>query len=778
MFSAMHARLSSLPILLGIGLLALPAAWLWRRAVLPTPTSPQATLAELSRAVETTPDDPDVFLPLADRLLDLQRTGPAIAALRRGLQLDPEHRALTVRLAAALTALGDIAGARATLRPFLARHADDAAAWFALAVTEAAADEHGAALDAARKAARLAPKNARFQRLAGIEAFERGLWPEAEDALFAATQADPADWRAWLRLGETREKRLRPADARVAYERALALDPDLLPAQLGKGRALLADATTPAQWEAAATLLLDVAEASPEPAEALKAAAEARGKQGRWNDAQALLARALTVQPADATTAFALERAARLAGDPNAAAAARRRFQELRAFQQRKDALLNRLNTHYDATDALALARLCRRYGDWSHARRYYGRLIADPRVGADARTERAALLREHPPLTVRTAADAPPEPARAAGLLADARQFARLGQNDQAALAARAATGYDPKSSAAWLALGGSLEVMGDIGGAFTALRRATQIGPANDRAAYLLAGLYRRAGFVDEAQQRLKDLVASHPQNAAYQHALGTLLRDDGVSFVPAQQAFEKAVALQPNEPQYRLDLARAQVNNQQLPEAEKSLREALRQAPDNPEIKTVLATLLFTRDASPERLIEAQSLLEAVTVAAPDFVRAHAALGQLRLMRGDAAGAVTELEAAIQRAPQPEMYFQLARAYDRLGNTARAATCRQIFNRESGFARTLSETIEQARLQKDNMPLRRRLARLYVRSGDFARALNQYAVYLERVPGDTATRSERDALVRRLETSGKLPPMGAFNAMLDASVLKRQP
>jgi hypothetical protein len=90
---------------------------------------------------------------------------------------------------------------------------------------------------------------------------------------------------------------------------------------------------------------------------------------------------------------------------------------------------------------------------------------------------------------------------------------------------------------------------------------------------------------------------------------------------------------------------------------------------------------------------------------------------------------------------------------------------ATYREI----STFLDDLANTVERVRVVPGDMPLRLKLARLYARYGDHARAPNQYQVYLSRKPADRAVRGEVTALTERLRTAGQLPPMETFHRML---------
>jgi hypothetical protein len=120
-------------------------------------------------------------------------------------------------------------------------------------------------------------------------------------------------------------------------------------------------------------------------------------------------------------------------------------------------------------------------------------------------------------------------------------------------------------------------------------------------------------------------------------------------------------------------------------------------------------------------------------------------------------------------IEIRPRKKAWFHPARAYDRLGNKKRAAYCHATYREISTFLDDLANTVGRVRVVPGDMPLRLKLARLYARYGDHARAPNQYQVYLSRKPADRAVRGEVAALTERLRTAGQLPPMETFHRML---------
>jgi Flp pilus assembly protein TadD len=124
-------------------------------------------------------------------------------------------------------------------------------------------------------------------------------------------------------------------------------------------------------------------------------------------------------------------------------------------------------------------------------------------------------------------------------------------------------------------------------------------------------------------------------------------------------------------------------------QAAEARRAGEEALALAPGNLTVRAALAVQLASEDVgAAER--HAQTVLDELaktklrrgvplaqyeTTAAKLRSQAHVALGLVKFRRGDATGALTELETADRLAPEPALSYRLGRLYAALGRTAEA-------------------------------------------------------------------------------------------------------
>ena len=253
-----------------------------------------------------------------------------------------------------------------------------------------------------------------------------------------------------------------------------------------------------------------------------------------------------------------------------------------------------------------------------------------------------------------------------------------------------------------------------------------------------------------------------------------LGLCYADDPSRNLETEDLFRRAVALDPHNPLYVRDLANAQIANQKLAEAEQNYRLALQYEPDNAQSQFQLGRFLIDHQPTPARMQEAEMLLRKSLARNPNNGDIPYNLGRLLLKRGEAKEAIPFLETAVSLSPQlAPAWYDLATAYDHIGNAKRADYCRAMFHTVSEYAKTLSFTLELAQAHHKDAAVRLKLARLYAEDGDFAKAINQYQVYQMLNPKNTAVHQELLALEKHLKATGQMPSMTAFNGMVIAAV-----
>jgi tetratricopeptide (TPR) repeat protein len=221
-------------------------------------------------------------------------------------------------------AAGDLAGAHALLREYVARRPDDAVGWANLAAASRDVNLSEEALSAAERAIELDPKRAESWALAGVLRAERD--PEAAIAsLERAVELRPELAPAWLDLARIRHGREEFEAARSCLETAVRLDPASAEAwlRLAETRLALGDAEK-ASRDLAQSLVLD-------PTHPI-AHFRSGGLALRAEDGESAVEHftaALAARPMWADAAFGLALGHRMVGDLVAARGAARRAVEL-----------------------------------------------------------------------------------------------------------------------------------------------------------------------------------------------------------------------------------------------------------------------------------------------------------------------------------------------------------------------------------------------------------------------------------------------------------------
>ncbi|MBI3446290.1 MAG: tetratricopeptide repeat protein [Magnetospirillum sp.] len=158
-------------------------------------------------------------------LAALGRNDEAGAALRRRLDIMPEHVAALTNLGGMLQMAGDLAEAEQCYGRALAADANASLALHNMAGLCLSQGRRGEAEDFARRAHAVAPCSETALRLADILG-EGGSYSEAEAILRAALAIMADDPRLWRSLGFALKKLQRGVEAIAAYRAALELNPD------------------------------------------------------------------------------------------------------------------------------------------------------------------------------------------------------------------------------------------------------------------------------------------------------------------------------------------------------------------------------------------------------------------------------------------------------------------------------------------------------------------------------------------------------------------------
>lgn len=164
----------------------------------------------------------------------------AVTAWRAILVEHPDYLPALNNLGVALRRLDRVAESEAVLRAGLERHPHNPDLWISLGQTLHAWDLPDAALDAFARAVALDPRRAQAHYAAGLVQLERDRAADARAAFEAALAAEPGHAPSLSALAEAMAAEGDAAGALEQHRRAVAADPDNAAARTRLGMALLA----------------------------------------------------------------------------------------------------------------------------------------------------------------------------------------------------------------------------------------------------------------------------------------------------------------------------------------------------------------------------------------------------------------------------------------------------------------------------------------------------------------------------------------------------------
>jgi tetratricopeptide (TPR) repeat protein len=173
-----------------------------------------------------------------------------------------------------------------------------------------------------------------------------------------------------------------------------------------------------------------------------------------------------------------------------------------------------------------------------------------------------------------------------------------------------------------------------------------------------------------------RLREVVRRRPGDAETWRSLGRGYQTMGL-LQEALDGYDQAVRLRPAFAAALFERGNLRQDAGQFAEAENDYRAALEAQPDHAPAATNLGYLLLLAG----RAAEAEAAFRRASAARPDLPQAMAGRGQALLRLGRPAEAAQAMLAALKIRPQwVELWDELALAFRRSGDTARAAWARQ--------------------------------------------------------------------------------------------------
>ena len=223
-----------------------------------------------------------------------------------------------------------------------------------------------------------------------------------------------------------------------------------------------------------------------------------------------------------------------------------------------------------------------------------------------------------------------------------------------------------------------------GDQDEALKLITKARAAAPGSSRVLADFVALTLRIGKPVLAYDAAKSLTALVPDDWESKYLLGVAALQSG-NLDPAQEALERYAQVHPDD--FKGCLALGMVfaaQRGQTSRAQATLARCNEIDPSNTEARYRLA-LSFKSQGENKRAI---GLLEEVIERAPDHAVALRDLGALHLESGDDAQARARLERAVVLLPKDgDTHFQLARLYNRIGETALAKQHQEMFQKLRG-------------------------------------------------------------------------------------------
>ena len=563
------------------------------------------------------------------------------------------------------------------------------------------------AFDAFKKAVKLAPTSAEAHNWMGAFLMGRGNLPDSIAELRKAVSLDPKYARAYTNLGSALAKSGDLPGAVSAFQKALALEPNSWAAHLNLGLALRENG------EAAKALvhLRRVAQVQPNNPTVQCELGQTLRQNGDLSAATAAFERALEIDPemreAYYGLGFTLKQQAAATRKAATPAPATNQYQkEAQAdlakgdLSSAKEQLLKALTE--DENDAVAhnlLGYILGQQGDPASALPHLERAVSLQPESADVHYNYGAALWY-------------------------------TGAKSKAISELQASVRLDPSAAASYALLGMAQREEGDLAGAKVNLERALALSPTTaasfidlgivflkqaqlQRAlAQFEAGLNANSAVPtpdwDGAISALRDATSKGPDLPETHVLLGLLLGRKSADSNEVLAEFRQALLLRPNYAEAHNNIGLVLAQNGDDEKATAEFREAVRIRPDYADAHANLGAVLMLSDVEEAigelekavsldpALIKAQfNLAEAygnspshgpakqieqlrkIISVAPDFARAHLALGKALLHDAKVSDAVVELRDATRLDPTSgEAHYQLGLALARSGQQEEAA------------------------------------------------------------------------------------------------------
>lgn len=306
------------------------------------------------------------------------------------------------------------------------------------------------------------------------------------------------------------------------------------------------------------------------------------------------------------------------------------------------------------------------------------------------------------------------------------------------------------PEHSEAWLLRSRAEFAQSKFGPAYASLQVARAGLPPDAEIRYLMGQLQERRGNENAAEREYRAAIKLNPRH------LGALVKLGRIELMHLQYGgaldhFKMAGTIAPQDPEVLQLLAQTQQALGNAEAAEAASREAVAAAPASGRAWYVLGEVLKT-SVDPQRRDEAAAAFRKALDLDPKLVVAHHELGMLRFQANDLPGAIREFSTVLQKLPlHKQSYPILARCYLRLNKKQDADRVLKEYARLDAMDLDTAPLEYSLWAMPENVALRVKLARLYVKYGRKDLAAAQVALALEANPGNSGALKLREELQR---------------------------
>jgi tetratricopeptide (TPR) repeat protein len=286
----------------------------------------------------------------------------------------------------------------------------------------------------------------------------------------------------------------------------------------------------------------------------------------------------------------------------------------------------------------------------------------------------------------------------------------------------------------------------------AFQQLRR---VAPNKPSVYARLAACTLRTGDEQGAFRYAQEELKRNPEDNASLAILAFLseMKDDTEKQIEYLQRLLKHA---PNDPEFLHSLIMAYYKKGQPAEMKPIVERLLAVRPDDPVAHAMRAMARIETEGTPEALAQSEAdLLKALQIQ-PLYPFAHFYLGRIYLRQKRFDRAVAQLERAEQLSPhQMNVPFELATAYSRTNQRAKAAAARRRFETLRQETTQVSVLQKRCSLNKDDFDSHLALGRLTLRRGDYRQA----SYYLQRAvalrPNSVEAKKAYDQMLAQLQS-----------------------